>query len=358
VGQRQRQQSLAEGNKMPELVNRQWLLAKRPVGRPQNGDFEYREVHIPIPGEGEVLLRIIYALIDPAQRGWMDAVGNYFDPSPLGEPMRSGIIAKVVKSNSDLHPVGQYVSGLGGWEDYTVVPEGSVDIIPYDGSQELGAFSHLLGTKGATAYFGLLEICGLKEGDQVLVSSAAGAVGSLVGQFARIKGCRVVGIARGPEKCSWITEELGFDAAIDYGATGDLSAAIAEQFPDGLDVYFDNVGGEMLEAAIDNLALHARIAICGMISEYNQSDAPGPGNMWNLLVKRARIEGFLVSDFRPRYQEARAAIDSWIKEGRLKYKLDEREGFDILPKTLNCLFDGDHDGRLLVKLVKEVDTVI
>ena len=343
---------------MPEPVNRQWLLAKRPVGGPENGDFEYREVDVPKPGEREVLLRIIYALIDPAQRGWMDAGGNYFDPSPLGEPMRSGIIAKVVKSNSDLHPVGQYVSGLGGWEDYTVVPEGSVDIIPYDGSQELGAFSHLLGTKGATAYFGLLEVCSLKEGDQVLVSSAAGAVGSLVGQFARIKGCRVVGIAGGPEKCRWVTEELGFDAVIDYRATDDISAAIAEQFPDGLDVYFDNVGGEMLEAAIDNLALGARIAICGMISEYNEADAPGPRNLWNLLVRRARIEGFLVADFRPRYQEARAAIDLWIKEGKLKYKLDEREGFDTLPKTLNCLFDGDHDGRLLVKLVEDVETAI
>lgn len=338
---------------MPEAVNRQCLLVKRPVGRPKDSDFEYREIDIPEPGEGEVLLRILYALIDPAQRGWMDGDGNYFEPSPLGEPMRSGIIAKVVKSNSNSHPVGQYVMGIGGWTDYVIAREGTIDPIPYDGSQDIRAFSHALGTKGATAYFGLFEVGSLKEGEQVLVSSAAGAVGSLVVQLAKIKGCRVVGIAGGPEKCRWVLDELGADAVIDYRATEDKSAAIAEHFPNGLDVYFDNVGGEILEAAMDNLALGARIAICGMISGYNESDTPGPKNMWNLLVKRARIEGFLVADYRPRYHESQAAIGAWIDQGKIKYKIDERKGFEKLLETLNCLFDGNHDGRLMVKLTDD-----
>ena len=338
---------------MPVSVNRQWLLRSRPVGLPKASDFEYREVAIPEPGKGEVLLQILYALMDPAQRGWMDAEGNYWDPSPLGEPMRSGIIAKVVESNSDQHPVGQFVMGVGGWQDFVVAPEGTVDPIPFDGSQDLRAFSHALGTKGATAYFGLFDVCGLKDGEQVLVSSAAGAVGSLVVQLAKIKGCRVVGIAGTPEKCGWVIDELGADAAIDYRATEDMSAAIAQHFPSGLDVYFDNVGGEILEAAMDNLALGARIAICGMISGYNESDTPGPKNMWNLLVKRARIEGFLVADYRSRYHEAQTEIGAWIDQGKIKYKIDERKGFDILPETINCLFDGNHDGRLMVKLADD-----
>ena len=338
---------------MPVAMNRQWLLISRPVGLPKASNFEYREVAIPEPGKGEVLLQILYALMDPAQRGWMDAEGNYWDPSPLGEPMRSGIIAKVVESNSDQHPVGQFVMGVGGWQDFVVASEGTVDPIPFDGSQDLRAFSHALGTKGATAYFGLFDVCGLKDGEQVLVSSAAGAVGSLVVQLAKIKGCRVVGIAGGPEKCGWVIDELGADAAIDYRATEDMSAAIAQHFPSGLDVYFDNVGGQILEAAMDNLALGARIAICGMISGYNESDTPGPKNMWNLLVKRARIEGFLVADYRSRYHEAQTEIGAWVDQGKIKYKIDERKGFDILPETINCLFDGNHDGRLMVKLADD-----
>ena len=335
---------------MDESVNRQWLLVRRPVGTPKISDFEYREVDVPEPGSGEILLHIVYALVDPAQRGWMDAGGNYWDPLPLGQPVRSGILAKVVASNSAQHPVGQFVMGVAGWQDYAVVPEGSVDPLPYDGSQDLRAFSHALGSKGATAYFGLFDVCNLQEGEQVLVSSAAGAVGSLVVQLAKIKGCRVVGVAGGAEKCAWVLDELGADAVIDYRATENMSEALAEHFPLGLDVYFDNVGGEILEAAMGNLAIGARIAICGMISEYNESERVGPKNMWNLLVKRARIEGFLVADYRSRYHEAQADIGAWIDQGKIKYKIDERFGFKNLPTTLNCLFTGDHDGRMILKL--------
>lgn len=338
---------------MQQLVNRQWLLIKRPVGLPKYSDFEYCEVAIPEPGKGEILLQILYALVDPAQRGWMDAEGNYWDPSPLGEPVRSGILAKVVKSESEQHPVGQFVMGVGGWQDFVVVPEGTVDPLPYDGSQDIRAFSHAMGTKGATAYFGLFEVGQLKDGEQVLVSSAAGAVGSLVVQLAKIRGCRVVGIAGGPEKCAWVKHELGADAVIDYQATVNMTEAIADHFPDGLDVYFDNVGGEILESAMDNLAQGARVVICGMIAGYNASEVPGPKNMWNLLVKRARIEGFVVADYRPRYHEAQAHIGAWIDQGKIKYKIDERTGFENLPATFNCLFTGEHDGRMLLKLTDD-----
>ena len=338
---------------MHQSLNRQWLLVKRPVGHPKKTDFEYREVDIPEPGDGEILLQILYALVDPAQRGWMDAGGNYWNPLPLGQPVRSGILAKVVKSNSAQHPVGQFVMGVAGWQDFAVVPEGSVDPIPYDGTQDLRAFSHALGSKGATAYFGLFDVCNLQDGEQVLVSSAAGAVGSLVVQLAKIKGCKVVGVAGGTEKCAWVSGELGADAVIDYRATENMSEAIAEHFPDGLDVYFDNVGGEILEAAMDNLAIGARIGICGMIADYNVSDRVGPRNMWNLLVKRARIEGFLVADYRARYHEAQAHIGVWIDQEKIKYKIDERAGFENLPATLNCLFTGDHDGRMILKLTDD-----
>ena len=341
---------------MSNNPNREWLIVKRPEGLPQSDDFEYRESAIPEPGEGEILLRVLYAIMDPAQRGWMDPAGNYFEPMPLGEPVRSVVIAQVVKSDSEMHPVGQIVSGLGAWADYVVAPAGSVGPVPAEWGHDLSAYAHPLGTVGATAYYGLFEVCALKGGDAVLVSGAAGGVGSLVGQFAKIKGCKVVGIAGGPEKCKWIVDELGFDGAIDYRATDDLSAAIGEHFPDGLDVYFDNVGGETLEAAIDNLAIGARIGICGMISEYNQTHnpEPGPKNMWNLLVKRARIEGLLVADYMHRSAEGLAQINDWINEGKVHYKVDVREGFEDIPNTFNCLFDGSHDGKLMVKLADPV----
>lgn len=337
---------------MSNQRNRQWLIVKRPEGMPGPENFEYRETEIPTPGEGEILIRILIAIMDPAQRGWMDPAGNYFEPMPLGEPVRSVTIAQVVESNSDMHPVGQIVSGLGGWADYAVVPAGSVAPVPVEWGHDLSAYAHVFGAVGATAYYGLFEVCDLKDGENVLVSGAAGGVGSLVGQFAKIKGCKVVGIAGGPEKCNWLTEELGFDSAIDYRSVDGLSDAIGEQFPDGLDVYFDNVGGETLEAAMDHLALGARIGICGMISEYNQTHdpEPGPKNMWNLLVKRARIEGLLVADYMHRAQDGYEQINEWLKEGKVKYKVDIRDSFEDIPETFNCLFDGSHDGKLMVKL--------
>lgn len=337
---------------MSDSVNRQWLLVKRPQGLPQSSDYEYREDPIPEPGDGEVLIRILYAVMDPAIRGWMDPSGNYMDPIPLGDPVRSVVMGKVVKSNSDLHKEGDIVSGVGGWADYSVQPGFALMPVPVEWGHDLSTYLHPLGVVGATAYFGLFDVGKLKDGENVLVSGAAGGVGSLVGQMAKIKGCKVVGIAGGKEKCDWITDELGFDAAIDYKATDDLSGEIAKHFPDGFDVYFENVGGDTLEAAMDNMAIGARIPVCGMIAGYNQTGdpEPGPHNMWNLLVQRARIEGFLVSDFFDRLMEAYTETNEWIKDGKIKFKVDVREGLENIPETFNCLFDGSHDGKLMVKI--------
>ncbi|MBI1180170.1 MAG: zinc-binding dehydrogenase [Alphaproteobacteria bacterium] len=333
-------------------TNREWLLAKRPEGEPTAADYEWREGPVPEPGEGEFVVRILYAAMDPAIRGWMDPSGNYMPPIPLGTPVRSVVLGKVVKSNAAAHPVGQIVSGLGAWADYVVARPGMMGPVPVDWGHDLSTYLHPLGAVGATAYYGLFEIGRLKDGENLLVSGAAGGVGSLVGQMGKIKGCRVVGIAGGPEKCRWLTEELGFDAAIDYRAAGDLSAEIGRQLPDGFDVYFENVGGPTLEAAMDNMAIGARIAICGMISAYNdtRNPPPGPRNMWNILVKRAHVEGLLVADYFPRAMEAYSAINDWIKAGRLKFKVDVRDGLENAPEVFNLLFSGAHDGKLLLKI--------
>lgn len=336
---------------MSNSMNREWLLVKRPQGVPQPSDYEWRESSIPEPGDGEVLVRVLYAAMDPAIRGWMDPSGNYMDPIPLGDPVRSVVLGKVIESNSDQHKEGDIVSGLGAWADYFTSPGFLLSPVPVQWGHDLSTYLHPLGPVGITAYYGLFEIAGLKEGENVLVSAAAGGVGSLVGQIAKIKGCKVVGIAGGKEKCDWITSELGFDVAIDYRATKDMSGEIAKHFPDGFDVYFENVGGAILEAAMDNMATHARIAVCGMIAGYNQTDEPEPGprNMWNLLVKCARIEGFLVSEYFPRAMEGYAQISEWIKAGKIKFKVDVRDGLENTPEIFNHLFDGTHDGKLIVK---------
>ena len=333
-------------------INRECLLIKRPQGEPTRDDYEWRESPVPEPGDGDYVVRVLYAAMDPAIRGWMDASGNYMDPIPLGSPVRSVVLGRVVKSRAPDYPEGMIVSGLGAWADYVVSQPGFMAPVPTDWGHDLTTYLHPLGAVGATAYYGLFEVAAYQDGENVLVSGAAGGVGSLVGQFAKLKGSKVVGIAGGPEKCAWLTDDLGFDAAIDYRTTDDLSAAIRAQFPDGLDVYFENVGGAALEAALDNLAPLARIAICGMISQYNDSldPPPGPHNLWNLLVKRARMEGLLVSDYMHRAMDGFAEINEWIKAGRIQFKVDVREGLENVPEVFNLLFSGAHDGKLLLKV--------
>lgn len=336
------------------LTNREWLLVSRPVGLPKPSDYQYHEGPVREPGEGEVVVKVLYTAMDPAIRGWMDASGNYFTPIPLGSPVTAVVLGPVVRSNDPRLPVGTMVSGLGSWSEYAVGPSYFFNPVVDADLHPLLAFLHPLGPVGLTAYYGLFDRAGMKEGDAVLVSGAAGGVGSLVSQMAKLRGAsRVVGIAGGVEKCRQAVEMFGYDACIDYRAEADLSAAIARELPDGFNIFFENVGGKVLEAAMDNMAKNARIAVCGMISGYNATTKqPGPSNMWNLLVKTARIEGFLVADClgTPFAEEMYSTISQWVKDGKLAYKVDVREGIENIPEIYNLLFTGAHDGKLLVKV--------
>ena len=339
---------------MTAEINREWLLAKRPHGQPKLSDYEYREGSVRDPGEGEVVVRVQYTAMDPAIRGWMDASGNYFTPIPLGSPVTAVVLGRIVKSNYPALAVGTLVSGLGSWSDYAVAPGFYFNPVLDADKHELLAFLHPLGPVGLTAHYGLFTKAAMKSGDAVLVSGAAGGVGSLVGQMAKLKGAsKVVGIAGGPSKCRQAIERFGYDACIDYRAEADLSAAIARELPQGFNVFFENVGGRVLEAALNNMAKGARTVICGMISGYNATKPEaGPNNLWNLLVKTARLEGFLVADClgSPEAAAMYAEISDWLQQGKIHYKVDVRDGIKCIPETFNLLFSGNHDGKLIVQI--------
>ncbi|MEV7597297.1 NADP-dependent oxidoreductase [Kitasatospora sp. NPDC089797] len=331
-------------------VNRQIRLARRPVGEVRPEDWTHTEEPVPVPGEGEFLGRTRYVSLDPAMRGWLDDRPSYLPPVGLGEVMRAGSVVEVLASDHPEFRVGDLVVGAFGVQEYAVSDgKGAFRIDPALAapSTYLGA----LGMPGMTAYFGLLEVGALKEGETVVVSGAAGAVGTMVGQIARLKGCRVVGIAGGPEKCAVLTGELGFDAAIDY-RTEDVRKALRAHAPDGIDVYFDNVGGPVLDAALTRLAMHARVVLCGAISQYNTEGAvQGPSNYLALLVRRARMEGFVVFDYARRYPEAAAELAGWIGDGRIKVKEHLVEGTVAdFPATLGMLFRGENTGKLVLRL--------
>jgi NADPH-dependent curcumin reductase CurA len=330
-------------------LNAQLRLAARPEGLPKDSDWEYVEEPAPEPDDGQVLLGVEYVSLDPAMRGWMNDVRSYVPPVKIGEVMRAGTIARVVESNHPDYEAGEEVSGMLGVQRYAL-SDGSgltrIDTSAAPAPAHLG----VLGMPGMTAYFGLLDIGGPEPGQTVVVSGAAGAVGSVVGQIARIKGCRAVGIAGGQEKCSWIREELGFDAAIDY-KQGNLREQLREHTPDGVHVYFDNVGGETLDLVLARLARRARVVICGAISQYNESRPRGPANYMQLLVQRASMTGFLVFDYTERYPEARAEMAQWLKSGELKSREDVVRG-DIrdFPDVFLRLFRGENIGKLVLEL--------
>jgi NADPH-dependent curcumin reductase CurA len=330
-------------------LNAQLRLAARPEGLPKDSDWEYVEEPAPEPDDGQVLLGVEYVSLDPAMRGWMNDVRSYVPPVKIGEVMRAGTIARVVESNHPDYQAGEEVSGMLGVQRYAL-SDGSgltrIDTSAAPAPAHLG----VLGMPGMTAYFGLLDIGRPEPGQTVVVSGAAGAVGSVVGQIARIKGCRAVGIAGGQEKCSWIREELGFDAAIDY-KQGNLREQLREHTPDGVHVYFDNVGGETLDLVLARLARRARVVICGAISQYNESRPRGPANYMQLLVQRASMTGFLVFDYTERYPEARAEMAQWLKSGELKSREDVVRG-DIrdFPDVFLRLFRGENIGKLVLEL--------
>lgn len=331
-----------------DLVNHQFRLAARPQGMVGAEHFDYVEEPVGELAEGEVLVQVLYVSLDPAMRGWMNEGRSYVPPVGIGEVMRAATVGRVLDSRSDRFAAGDHVSSWLGVQEYAVA---SADALLKVDTELAPLPTHLgaLGMPGMTAYFGLLDVGQPKEGETVLVSAAAGAVGSVVGQIAKLKGCRVVGIAGGPEKCEWV-RELGFDTCIDYKGE-DVAAALREHCPEGIDVYFDNVGGEILDAALARLARHARVVICGAISQYNNIDSMrGPSNYMSLLVNRARMEGFVVIDYMGRYPEAMREMGAWIAEGKLQAREDVVEGFERFPEALKKLFMGENVGKLVLKI--------
>jgi NADPH-dependent curcumin reductase len=335
-----------------DAVNRQFRLAARPQGMVGAEHFDLVEEPLAEPGEGQALVKVLYVSLDPAMRGWMNEGRSYVPPVGIGEVMRAGTVGRVIESKSEKLAVGDHVSSWLGVQEYALA---DADALMKVDTQlaPLPTYLGALGMPGMTAYFGLLDIGRPEPGQTVVVSAAAGAVGSVVGQIAKIKGCRVVGIAGGAEKCEWIVDELGFDAAIDY-KTQDVAAGLREHCPEGIDVYFDNVGGEILDAALARLARHARVVICGAVSQYNNSGPMrGPSNYMSLLVNRARMEGFVVVDYMGRYMEAAPEMAAWIADGRLQAREDVVEGFERFPEALAKLFKGENVGKLVLKLADD-----
>ena len=334
-------------------VNRQLLLAKRPVGEPKPDDFEVREAEMPAPGDGEALVKVLQISLDPAMRGWMSDAPSYLPPVGLGEVMRAGTTGVVVESNSDDLAPGDHVVGILGVQEHGVAPAKALTKVD-TGMAPLATFLGGLGMPGLTAYFGLTEVGELKEGDTVVISGAAGAVGSVAGQIAKAKGAaKVVGIAGGPDKCAWMVDELGFDAAIDYKSES-VGRRLHELCPDGINVYFDNVGGDILDAALANLAWGARVVICGAISQYNaEGGMKGPKNYMMLLVKRSRMQGFLVFDYVKQYGDALREMGGWLADGRLKTREEIVEGsIEDFQPTLMKLFSGDNTGKLVLQIAE------
>ncbi|HSE37161.1 MAG TPA: NADP-dependent oxidoreductase [Blastocatellia bacterium] len=333
------------------IMNKQILLAARPVGFPKESDFKLVESVVPIPREGQILVRSIYLSVDPYMRGRMDDVKSYAPPVSIGGVMEGGAVARVIQSENPAFNEGDIVEGRFGWQDYAVSDGKGVRKIDPSVAPISTALG-VLGMPGLTAYFGLMEIGNPQPGETVVVSGAAGAVGSLVGQIAKIKGCRVVGIAGADDKIAYLTEELGFDAGFNYKTVSDYTAKLRELCPKGIDVYFDNVGGEITDAAFGLINTRARISICGQISQYNLEKAEvGPRLILrSLLVKQARAEGFLVFQFLDRYPQGIRQMAQWLKEGRLKYREDIEEGIENTPRAFIAMLKGRNIGKQLVKV--------
>lgn len=333
-------------------TNRQFRLAARPVGLPRRSDWNVTEEPAGQPAEGEVLVKVLYISLDPAMRGWMNEGKSYIPPVALGEVMRAGAAGRVIASRHPGFIAGDHVTGVLGVQEYALA-QGKHLIKVDPRVAALPVYLGTLGMPGLTAYFGLLEIGRPQPGQTVVVSGAAGAVGSVVGQIAKIKGCRAVGIAGGPDKCRYLVDELGFDAAIDYKA-GQVKAGLKEHCPQGIDVYFDNVGGDILDAALARLARGARVIICGAISQYNNTQAvKGPANYLSLLVNRATMTGMVVFDYAARYAEAAREMSGWMAAGKLKSREDIVAGFDKFPEALLKLFAGENNGKLVLQVGDE-----
>lgn len=332
-------------------TNKQWLLAKRPHGMISEANWTLKDAPVPQPAEGEALVQTLYLSCDPTQRGWMEDRPSYMPPVGLGEVMRAGSIGRVVESRSPLLAPGDLVEGMAGWQQYSLVkaggPFGATKLPPgVDPKLLMG----VLGVTGLTAYFGLLDLGQPKAGETVVVSGAAGATGSIAGQIARIRGCKVIGIAGGAEKCAWLTKEARFDAAIDY-KRGGVGEQLAKLAPQGVDVFFDNVGGDILDAVLAQIRMKARVVLCGGISSYNEVEPPpGPRNLMNLVIQRARMEGFIVIDYAARFGAAREELRRWVDAGEIAHQVDVVRGIERAPEALLRLFSGKNLGKQVVEV--------
>ena len=338
---------------MPALINRQVRLKSRPSGIPQAENFELASASVPALEDGQVLVRNIYLSAEPAMRGWVSAVANYSEPVAIGAVMRSLAVGRVEQSRHQDFREGEFVTGMFGWQDYAVLEAQAIGRkVPATGMPISTALG-VLGLNGLTAYFGLLEVGAPKAGETVLVSTAAGAVGSCVGQIAKIMGCRSAGIAGGPEKLRLCHDEFGFDAAIDYKA-GELEAALAAACPEGIDVYFDNTAGAVSDAVMQRLNVGARVVICGTASIANWDPPPqGPRVERHLLVKRARMQGFVIFDYAARFPEGLAALTDWVRAGRVRYREDILEGIEAAPGSIAGLYRGENLGKRLIRIAPE-----
>ncbi len=330
-------------------MNKQIKLAKRPFGMPDESTWTFETNPIPSPKEGEFVLKQEYISLDPAMRGWMNDAKSYIPPVQIGEVMRAGSIGTVIESKHPEFKVGDVLSGWGGVQQYTV-SNGQGFFKVDTNLAPMPVYIGTLGMPGMTAYFGILEVGKIKEGEVVLVSGAAGAVGSVVGQIAKIKGCTVIGIAGGPEKCKYLTETLGFDGAIDY-KNGDVKKELRALCPKGIDVYFDNVGGEILDLALARIRRDARIVICGAISQYNNTTPiKGPSNYLSLLVNRGTMQGMVVMDYAEDFGKAAMDMGTWMAQGKLKSREDVYEGIENFRATFTRLFTGEKMGKLVLKV--------
>lgn len=330
-----------------------FVLVRRPHGLPVADDFRLEDAAMPEPGEGEFVVRTIYASLDPAMRGWFDDAPSYMPPVALGEAVRASVVGRVAASHDADFPEGAWVSGLGAIEEYSLARAGGfMRRIDAAAVPSPSNYLSVLGAVGMTAYFGVVDVLAPKPGQTLLVSGAAGAVGSLVGQIGKILGCRTVGIAGGPAKVRRLVEDYGYDAAVDYRGkdVAALSAAIREAAPEGVDLVFENVGGDVLDAELLTLNHGATIALCGLISEYNSVEKIGARNVWQLIVQRATLRGFLVADYLPRFEEGIAAMAGWMKEGRLRFDEHIDHGIEnALPAFLR-LFDGTNEGKMILQI--------
>ena len=337
---------------MPDQ-NRKFLLAQRPEGKPDDDTFELVEGDVPEPGPGEVLVRTVYLSVDPYMRGRMRDAKSYAEPWEVDEPLEGAVVGEVVESNGGGFDEGDVVTGDLEWADYATAPGSELTAVDPD-LAPISTATSVLGMTGRTAFFGTREVAEPTAGDTFVVSGAAGAVGSVAGQLAKMAGARVVGFTGSDEKVAFLEDELGFDAAINYKASDDYGAALAEAAPDGVDSYFDNVGGPITDAVFQHLNLDARVAVCGQISQYNAQEMPtGPRKLGQLIGKRATVEGFLVWDFHARFEQANRRLAKWVQSGELQYRETVTEGLENAPDAFVGLFEGENIGKQLVKVGDE-----